>query len=135
MPHVFKMIWTPGEGDVDGNNHVNNVKYVEWMQRIAIRHSRESGCESLTESSGATWFARSHSIQYKLQAWKDEPIQVETWVVGFRKVLSSRKYRFLHQDSGRVIAEAETEWVFVDASTGKPRSIPEMMSEIFGLVP
>ncbi len=134
MPCIFSVIWVPDESDVDGNGHVNNVRYVDWMQRAAILHAGESGCQDLTESVGATWFARSHAIRYKNQAWKDESIRVETWVENLKRVMSLRKYRFIHQDSEKLIAEAETEWVFVDARNGKPRSIPVEMGSIFGLV-
>jgi len=37
---------------VDGNGHVNNVAYVQWMQDAAIRHSRASGCTQATEAIG-----------------------------------------------------------------------------------
>src|SRR5438034_4457466 len=49
---------------VDGNGHVNNVAYVQWMQDAAISHSRASGCTRATEAIGATWVARTHHVEY-----------------------------------------------------------------------
>ncbi len=59
---------------------------------------------------------------------------VLTWVTNFRKVRSVRKYKFVRTTDNAVIAEGETDWVFVDATTGRPKSIPKEVSSLFELV-
>jgi acyl-CoA thioester hydrolase len=120
---------------VDRNRHVNNVAYVQWMQDAALRHSAATGCTRLTEALGATWVARMHRIEYLSPAFAEETVTVLTWVADFRKVRSLRRYRMIRAADQKVLAEGETDWVLVDASTGRPRAIPPELVNLFELVP
>jgi acyl-CoA thioester hydrolase len=133
MTNAYGHRFAAPDGVVDVNGHVNNVQYVQWMQDAAVRHSGSVGCTRLTESLGATWVIRSHRIKYLRPAFAEDVIDVLTWVADFRKVRSLRKYRFTRVSDGAVLAEGETDWVFVDAETGRPRVIPTEIRATFGL--
>lgn len=109
---------------VDGNGHVNNVTYVQWLQDAAVRHALASGCMTATSAAGAIWVVRSHYIEYLAPAIAGDTITVLTWVVNFQKVRSLRKYKILRAADQTVVARAETDWVFVNAKTGRPQTIP-----------
>ena len=132
---IYRHEFTVPLASVDENGHVNNVEYVKWMQDVAVAHSDTVGCSRATQEAGATWVARSHRIEYLRPAFAGDRIAALTWVCNFRKVRSVRKYKFLRTTDGAVLAEGETDWVFVDAATGRPRSIPEIVSVLFVLVP
>jgi acyl-CoA thioester hydrolase len=53
--------------------------------------------------------------------------------VNFRKVRSLRRYRFIRVADQTVLAEGETDWVFVDAATGRPQAIPDEIRKAFGV--
>ena len=131
--HRFKIL-VPAEV-VDRNRHVNNVAYVQWMQDAAVQHSAATGCTRMTEAIGATWVARMHRIDYLSPAFVGDVLTVLTWVADLRKVRSLRRYRFVRAVDQKVLAQGETEWVFVDAATGRPRGIPREMEALFELVP
>jgi acyl-CoA thioester hydrolase len=120
---------------VDGNRHVNNVAYVQWMQDAAIQHSAATGCTRMTEAIGATWVARMHRIEYLSPAFAGEAITVLTWVADFRRVRSLRRYQFIRAADQKVLAQGETDWVLVDVATGRPRGIPNELAKLFELVP
>jgi acyl-CoA thioester hydrolase len=134
MEPVYQFDLTVPKEVVDGNGHVNNVAYVQWMQDAALRHSEAAGCTRLTQAAGATWVARTHRIEYFKPAFTGERLVVQTWVADFRKVRSLRRYRFLRPSDGAVLAEGETDWVFVDAQTGKPRAVPPEVVAAFEIV-
>ena len=119
---------------VDGNGHVNNVVYIQWMQDSAIHHAQASGCNQVTDSLGATWVVRTHRIEYLRPAFSGDVITVLTWVADFRKVQSLRKYKIIRATDKAVIAQAETDWVFVDEKTGKPRTIPDEVKRTLPLI-
>lgn len=121
---VFRMSLRVPAGAVDVNRHANNVAYVQWMQDAAVQHSRTTGGTRVALELGATWVVRMHRIEYLAPAFADEAITVLTWVADLRKVRSLRRYRFIRDQDQAVLAKAETEWVFVDAATGRPRTIP-----------
>lgn len=131
---VYRYEFTVPEDTVDENGHVNNVSYVQWMQDAAMSHSGAVGCTARTMEDGATWVVRSHRIEYVRPAYGGDVITVLTWVSNFRKVRSLRKYRFLRNSDGLRLASGETDWVYVDGSSGRPRAVPEEVRSLFTLV-
>ena len=118
---------------MDENRHANNVAYVQWMQAAAPQHSAICGGTRLARTLGATWVIRTHRIEYLSPAFAGDVITVQTWVANFRKVRSLRRYKFIRAADQTVLAEAETDWVFVDAATGRPRAIPDAIRKAFGV--
>jgi acyl-CoA thioester hydrolase len=135
MIRVYRHEFRVPEDAVDRNGHVNNVVYVQWMQDAAVAHSNAAGCTKATFDMGATWVIRSHRIEYLRPAFAGDEITVLTWVSNFRKARSLRKYKFVRETDGVVIARGETDWVFVDASTGRPRPIPDNVAQVFEVIP
>jgi acyl-CoA thioester hydrolase len=43
MPRVFAHTFSVPEGAIDELGHVSNLKYLAWMQEVAIRHSSAQG--------------------------------------------------------------------------------------------
>ncbi len=119
---------------VDGNGHVNNVAYIQWMQDAAVRHAEVSGCTQASLSLGATWVARTHQVEYLRPAFAGDAITVLTWVANFRRVRSLRKYKIIRGGDEAVVAQAETDWVFVDAKSGRPRKIPDEIKKTLPVV-
>jgi acyl-CoA thioester hydrolase len=114
---------------------VNNVVFVQWMQDAAVNHARITGCTALTVARGATWVVRSHRIEYLQPVYQGDSLQVLTWVADFRRIRSLRQYRFLRAGDNSLVARGETDWVFVDAVTGRPRPIPPEVAACFDLCP
>ena len=115
---------------IDENGHVNNVAYVQWMQEIAVEHWAALGGPEAQKPYG-TWFVREHRIEYFLPAFAGDEIEMRTWVENIRHVRSLRKYEFIRKRDAKVLAQGETDWVFVDAKTGKPIAIPEQVRAVF----
>ncbi|MGJ8695084.1 MAG: acyl-CoA thioesterase [Verrucomicrobiaceae bacterium] len=112
---------------IDGNGHVNNVAYVEWMQRVAVSHASTWQIDALMEENGTTWFARRHGIEYLRPVFEGDEVVARTWIAGAERVKSLRRYEFYRNEE--LVARGETEWVYVDVSSGRPRRIPEVMRD------
>jgi acyl-CoA thioester hydrolase len=93
-----------------------------------------SAAPPLPRSLGATWVARSHQITYLRPAFGGDRLRLSTWVTTLRKARSTRQYKFLRLSDDTVLATGATEWIFVDAITHRPRSIPAAVSGCFELV-
>jgi len=74
---------------------------------------------------------REHKVEYLLPAYAAEEVEIRTWIEDMRKVRSLRKYEFIRRSDGRVVARGETDWVFVDSTTGRPRAIPQEVIDLF----
>ena len=128
-PIYSKTIKVP-QSAIDENGHVNNVIYVQWMQDIAVEHYASIGG---IEAQGidSTWVIREHRVEYLLPAFAGEEIEIRTWVENIRKVRSLRKYEFVRKADSKVLVQGETDWVFVDTKTGRPRAVPETVIKVF----
>jgi acyl-CoA thioester hydrolase len=134
MEPVYRLEITVPATVVDRNHHVNNIAYLQWMQDAAIQHSAAAGCTALTRALGATWVVRTHRIEYLAPAFAGDVLSVLTWVANFRKVRSLRRYKIIRTTDRKILAQGETDWVFVDAETGRPRAIPREITAAFGSV-
>ena len=65
MPRIFPVRIPVAAGDIDGNEHVNNLAYLRWMQEAAWAHSTAQGwTRERYRELGSGWFVRSHFIEY-----------------------------------------------------------------------
>lgn len=124
-----KTITIPKEA-IDENGHVNNVAYVQWMQDIAVEHYEFIGGIT-AQGPDATWVVREHRVEYFLPAFENEEIEIHTWVENIRRVRSLRKYEFIRKADDKILVKGETDWVFVDVRTGRPRAVPNEVIAVF----
>lgn len=132
MTGVFEQELTVSKSSIDGNGHVNNLAYLRWLLDVAEAHAVSVGGEDIVESLGATWFVRAHRIEYLRPAFLDDALIIRTWVASVKRVRSTRKYQIMRGDE--MLVRAETDWVFVDAETGKPQVIPQDILDCFVIV-
>jgi acyl-CoA thioester hydrolase len=136
MPRVFIHPFAVPADAIDVFGHVNNLEYLRWMQDAATAHSEAQGWTLARYLElGAGWFVRSHSIQYLRPAYAGDPIALLTWVSGFDRRTSPRKYLFWRRSDRKVLAQAETLWAFVDFRTGRGVAIPPEVEAAFEVVP
>jgi len=135
MPQIYQYKLTVAEDALDVNGHVNNLEYLRWMQLAAVLHSDAEGCTTATIAEKATWVVRTHYVEYLRPAFAGEHIVVMTWVSDFRRVKSLRKYKIFRVEDNALLVEGETDWVFVDAKTGRLRSIPKNVINTFEVLP
>ena len=131
--HIYPVTVTPES--IDANGHASNIEFVRWMQQAAVSHADATGCTAATLSAGATWVVRSHEIEYLRPAFRDDRLEIRTWVADFRRAFSRRKYEFTRPADRTVIARGETNWVFIEAATARPKSIPPTIASLFQLLP
>jgi acyl-CoA thioester hydrolase len=135
MTQIYRYDFIVPEDALDENGHVNNLVYLRWILDAAGLHVVSQGSMQATQACGATWIVRSHRIEYLRPAFAGEHISVWTWVANFRRVQSLRKYKVFRLEDKALLAEGETDWVFVDAQNGKMRSIPQEVQATFTILP
>jgi len=127
-PKIFEEKIKVEEKDIDFNGHVNNLKYLEWMINAAVKHSESLGFNAEKyKEMGSTWFVKSHYVEYKRPAFLGDELVVKTWIDEVGKITSKRKYEIYKND--KLIAFGETQWVFIDINTQKPKKIPKDVIE------
>ena len=125
MPVPFTHTLTVAPAAIDAQGHANNVEYVRWMQdaALAAADALDPG-NALMHAAAATWVVRTHHVEYVRPALLGDRLAVRTWLSDFTRVSCVRHYEFTRNDEPAVIARGRTDWVFVDAATGRPKRLP-----------
>lgn len=135
MRRIFRQHLVAPHEAIDANGHVNNIEYLRWMQEIATAHSAAQGWDlARYQQTRSSWVIRSHAVEYLRPAFAGDQIEVCTWIAGFDEQSSPRRYLFLRAQDRKVLARAETLWVYIDAATGRPHTIPEAFRSAFEVV-
>ena len=135
MPRIRIERFTVVAASIDQNGHVNNQEYVRWMQDIATAHSDQQGWTTERYvATKTTWVIRSHFIEYIRPAFAGDALLAATWVADISAQSSRRKYRFVRARDGKTLVEAETVWVYCDATNGRPTDITNEVREAFPVV-
>ena len=122
--------------DMDGLGHANNISYFHWMQSAALAHSSACGWSvEAYRDLGQGWVVRSHQIEYLTSALLGDELIVRTWVANFRKVTSLRRYRIQRAKDGVVLANAASDWAFVEYASSTPKRIPSSVIAAFQILP
>lgn len=136
MPAVFFWEHTVLEEEIDEQGHVSNLEYLKWMQSAAVSHSTEQDWPPQRYvDEGSAFVVRSHAIEYLVAAYVGQSIVVETWVTGFHKVTSLRKYLIRRPEDDALLARAETNWAYIGRKHGVPRRIPQELISSFEPAP
>jgi acyl-CoA thioester hydrolase len=99
------------------------------MQETAFDASADAGYDRKRYAEmDRYWLIRETEIEYLRPLYYNDRVVVRTWISDFRRVSSRRAYEFCLEGSGQLCAQAHTDWVFLDAKTQQPTSIPERMT-------
>ena len=135
MPEVHTRRITVGVDSIDAHRHVNNQEYLRWMQELAIEHSTALGWPfERYLASGASWYVKSHFIDYLRPAQLGDTLLACTWVSAMNERSSPRHTLFLRESDHQIVARAETLWIYVSLKTGRPLRIADDGRAAFPLV-
>ena len=126
---VFTRDFAPAPADIDENDHVNNVVYLDWAQQLAIAHWR-SLAPADAQATWA-WIALRHEIDYRRPLKLGETAHGRTWVS--QTAEGPRFDRFVRLDGpdGAMCAQVKTTWVLIEQASGRPRRVPAWMTDMF----
>ncbi|TAK11592.1 MAG: acyl-CoA thioesterase [Anaerolineae bacterium] len=130
-PKRYSRIFRVRQYECDMYGHVNNANYLRYMQEAAIEASAAVGYDvARYNQMGKLWLPRLTEIEYNQALKYGDEFEIVTWVEDIRRVRSLRVYEF--RRAGEVAARASTDWVFMDAATRKPESVPpDLMAAYF----
>ncbi len=104
--------------------HVPNTTFVQWLESMAVAHSASLGFDDAWHRQrDLIWFVRRHEIDYLAEALEGDDLVMATWVEGFNKTSSPRRYLICRPRDEAVICRAMTVWVLMSRSTRRPQRI------------
>ncbi|QDU81112.1 acyl-CoA thioesterase YbgC [Polystyrenella longa] len=136
MALIYEHHLTVPPDAIDGQGHVNNVVYLNWMQDAAVAHSSAQGWTNARyKETGFSWVVRTHTIEYLREAFLNEEITVRTWIANMKKVTSLRRYEIVRDRDEAILAKAATNFAFINRKTAKIMRVPPELINSFEIVP
>lgn len=126
---VFEKEISVSAEDLDQLQHVNNVRYVQWVQDIAEAHWLSKATTTILENY--LWVLIDHHIQYKGEAKLNDTILAKTFVESSKGVISTRIVEMYHKEKESLLVTSTTKWCLLDMSTKKPVRIPAELKALF----
>jgi len=120
-------------GEIDELGHVNNTVYLRYAEDVARAHSDALGLTlKVYKELGVVPVVRRHTITYFQSAVLGDEVTVSTCVEAFKGARAGRTTK-LGRQGGVLLAEVETEWVWITVERGRPTRVPPKVLEAFGL--
>jgi len=119
--------------ELDAFGMVRVSACVRWLAQAAADASAAVGFgPDWYESHGLMWLVRRTTLALERPVGRSERVSVRTFVEDFRRVRSHRAYE-LHDDAGGLIATGRTDWVMIQAASGRPARVPREIEAAFGV--
>jgi len=131
-PFVIDIVVQPE--DIDGLGHANNAVYVSWLERCAWRHSQSLGLD-LAEYRrlDRAMAVLRHEIDYLASAYEGDQLQLATWIVeSDQRLKMTRHFQLKRPADDLTLLRAQTTFVCIELSSGKPRRMPQEFVDGYG---
>lgn len=113
--------------DIDFMGHVNNARYLSWVQDAVLAHWNKIAPPD--EVASKAWVALKHEITYRRPAFLDDEVIARTVL---EKVQGARAfYTTLIQRGEEVLAEVKSSWCCIDAETLRPARLRDEVTRFF----
>ncbi|UVE19056.1 acyl-CoA thioesterase [Pseudomonas sp. LS44] len=134
LPNPFTIDLAVAADDIDGLGHANNAAYVTWMERCAWRHSQSLGLDLVTyRNLDRAMAVLRHEIDYLASAYEEDELQVGTWIVeSDHRLKMTRRFQLVRPADATTLLRAQTTFVCIELSSGKPKRMPPEFIEGYG---
>jgi len=130
-PARFEMIVPVLPGDIDAQDHVNNIVYLRWVQDVATAHWQAVASRDAQESIG--WVVLRHEIDYKTPASLGDEVLLCTWVGKATRLTFERFTEIRRNRDSQVLSHARTLWCPIDVQSGRPVRVPSEVRAQFSV--
>lgn len=129
MYKIFEQPISINPQDIDENGHVNNIRYLKWVQDVAIAHWNTVATDQM--KNDLLWVVSRHEIDYLKSAYLGSNLIAKTWVVEPNGARSDRYVTICDFENDTIIAKIKTTWYLLDAHTKKPKRIDTEITKVF----
>ena len=126
---VYKTELTVSKNDLDELNHVNNVRYVQWINDVAKAHWYNNATKELLDDY--YWVVINHNIQYKGAAFLNETLSLKTYVIKSEGVSSTRIVEIYNKQTKKLLVKSQTSFCLINSKSHKPSRITEEIIDLF----
>ena len=120
--------------DIDDLGHVNNAVYLRWIEEVARAHAERVGMGvNAMRALGVVPVVRRHTITYTGAALPGDTLEVSTRITAAKGIRATRHNEVCRAGDGALLVACETEWVWINPESGRPRLPPPELFVRFGM--
>lgn len=125
LPHYFPIKILPA--DIDFMGHVNNARYLGWVQDAVLSHWHKLAPAEAIAAHG--WVALKHEITYRKPAFLEDEVIAK---VVLESIQGARAfYETVVKRGEDVLAVVKSSWCFIDSQTLRPARIGREVATFF----
>lgn len=113
--------------DIDFMGHVNNSRYLNWVQDAVLAHWR--GLAPPEAVAERAWVALKHEITYRKPAFLNDDVVATVLLESLHGARAF--YQTVIKRGEEVLAEVKSSWCCIDATTLRPARVGAEISAYF----
>jgi acyl-CoA thioester hydrolase len=121
---VFQMRERVEWRDLDMQQHVNNCTYMSYMQTAALEYGAAIGWPAQKVLKQYVVAMSSSHVKYQGQAAIGDELEISSYISDVRRSSFSRHDTITNRDSGAVLTQGHSRWVWLDSKSLRPCRIP-----------
>ena len=129
MSSTYDIEITVEKDDLDELQHVNNVRYVQWIQDISKEHWISAAPDAMR--SDVIWVVMHHDITYKASAQLGDSIRVHTHIESSHGATCIRVVEMHNETTDVFLVRCKTKWCLLNQKSLKPIRISDEITELF----
>ncbi|MEM0931148.1 MAG: acyl-ACP thioesterase domain-containing protein [Bacteroidota bacterium] len=126
---VYEKILVVQQDDLDELNHVNNIRYLDWVQQVSRDHWEKVTTPEIRAK--LLWVVRKHEINYLKSALLGDVLKIKTQIIAQTGPISKRIVEIRNNKTDALLVKASTEWCLLDATSFKPKRVPREITSLF----
>ena len=129
----FEHLRDVDDADIDELGHVNNAVYLRYVEACGRAHSDGLGLTlEVFKDHGVVPVIRKHEITYHRPATLGDKLLISTQVAKIGGPRAVRHNQVRLAEGKTLLVDVITEWVWLDAVSGRPKRVPREVLEAFG---
>ena len=125
LPHYYPIEILPA--DIDFMGHVNNARYLGWVQDAVLSHWHKLAPAEAIAAHG--WVALKHEITYRKPAFLEDEVIAK---VVLESIQGARAfYETVVKRGEDVLAVVKSSWCLIDSATLRPARIGHEITAFF----
>ena len=105
---------------LDGYQHVNNARYLEFMEEARWDYLDQTGAFQYFNTANMAFVIVNINIDYKYPAVQGDTIVIDSEIQPKGNTSFTFKQIGSHSENGKLVFDATVTFVLIDKTTGKP---------------
>jgi acyl-CoA thioester hydrolase len=130
MTIFFDYLHQVSAEEIDSQNHVHNLRYLQWSLWAAGGHTKALGHDAEAElGRGYGFVVREHTIVYRKAALLGDSIIARTWLTEIDSHSAWRQTWICRPSDCAILAKVKTRWVYSDLNHHRIWEIPAQVRD------